>query len=202
MLWFRKKRQRETTSQRKLTDLPVGGLLDSNPDWVLVGGVSEHALQAAVKEHTSLTGCEQPVGHTVKVYRIDEDQLALIADPVITPYEALNLCVWLAGVGSDVQAAYAVAFLTSPESKLRYAFYPDLDNQQGDTLLGYDSDGNAVSAYAPEATLCTCSKTVLNIQEPAFPTGGEVRSFEVQLDHDPSFGNPNLTVTHPPNQAW
>ena len=202
MPWFRKKRQRETVSTKSIADLPTGGLNRSNPDWLLIGGISERQLQDAVQEHTSLFGCEQPVQHSFKVYRLDDEQLAVTADPAITPYEAMNLCVWLAGVGSEVNAAYAIAFITSMESDLRYAFYPDQENERGDTLLGYDSEGNAVSAYAPEATLCLRSSDVLKPQEPPFPEGEALLAFEVELDHDPSFGNLNLSVTHPPNQSW
>ena len=99
------------------------------------------------------------------------------------------------------QGEWAAGWLISPGAQPRYYLAPDPANPTGDTLVGVSSAGTTVSVYLPDCTLerATGSPAAGNLAvgsiaaEPAFPAVDQpITSFEVTLDGDTSFGNPQF----------
>jgi hypothetical protein len=166
-----------------------------NPSWILVEGSSPDAIRKAVVEHSELTGKVQPSGHQVTILPLGAGRWGITFDPPAPPYAFTNLIGWLDDPEMTQGARRAFGWLVAPSSGIRYFLAPQSPNQGGDTLVGVGADGSRVSVYLPECAVSRCADRLTAITEPALPaSGAPVVSFEVTLDADTAFGNPQFAV--------
>jgi len=200
MRFWKRKRGHAAAS---VFSLPMDGDLQmDNPDWVLVQGASLETVRQAVVENASITTPENPTCHMISLYQLPDSSVAILSSPAMPPLDAMNLCIWIAGVGSTISASCAIMWATSPTTGMRFALYPDNSNAAGDTLVGYNNNNESVSAYAPEGFLRLESNLFGRPSEPVLELGNPIDHFEVLLDSDSDFGNRNLECTHRSGQAW
>jgi hypothetical protein len=171
-----------------------GPMFPGNPDWILVVGAGEDEIEEAVRSHFSLSEPETPVTTTVSLAPLPGGRWALRFEPRLPPYAFTNLVNWLDD-GEVLSSDGAVGWLTAT-SGVRYLIQTDLDNPDGDTALALSDRGEPFDVYLPETTLRPRSARVRSVREPLVPERGEPkRRFEVVVEADPSFGNPDFVVS-------
>lgn len=168
----------------------------STPSWILVEGSDAETIQRASIEHAGLTVHELPQTHQVKVYGMSADRFAVMFDPPAPPYAFANLIGWLDDPQMCPGTRRAVGWLVAPGDGMRYFLTPHRANAGGDTLLGIAANGGSVSVFLPDCSVRRTTEEVEVIQEPVLPgeNADPVLTFEVTLDGDTSFGNPQFVV--------
>jgi hypothetical protein len=168
----------------------------NNPSWILVAGSTAGAIQKAVIAHSDLTEPVLPSTHRVSVFALDADRYGVIFEPPVPPYAFTNLIGWLDDPRMTRGAARAVGWLRAPGDGTRYQLVPERVNAGGDTLVGVSIDGEGVSVFLPDCSVQRHSGQIATIPEPALPPKGvkPVAVFEITVDSDSSFGNPEFVV--------
>ena len=167
-----------------------------NPSWILVEGSSPEAIQKAVITHSKIARPEQPGLHHVKVFKLDANQYGVMFDPPAPPYSFANLIGWLDDPKMNRGARRAVGWFVAPGDGTRFFLAQKPGGTGGDTLVGITSDGRSVSVFLPDCSVTLSTAKVVAIPEPELPTAGTgpVVEFDVVLDGDTSFGNPQFVV--------
>jgi hypothetical protein len=166
------------------------------PSWILVRGSTAPAIQKAVIEHSGLARHVLPTAHRVSVFQIDGDRYGVLFDPPIPPYAFTNLIGWLDDAKMTSGAVGAVGWLTAPGTRIRYFLAPEKANSGGDTLVGVGTDGTCVSVFLPDCGVSRTTKRTATVPEPDLPLQRmqPVAEFEITVDSDKSFGNPEFAV--------
>lgn len=167
-----------------------------NPSWIRVTGSSAAAIQQAILEYSQSAAHAAPTTVEAKILRLDSNHFAVVFEPSAPPYAFTNLINWLSDPNMTQGAEAAAGWLASPGSGRRYYLAPDEVHAGGDTLLGVDQEGRPVSVYLPDGAATYRAGPVPTEAEPALPTAGYEPDlvFEVALDADRSFGNPEFVV--------
>ncbi len=167
-----------------------------NPSWILVEGSNAATIKQAVVEHAGIAAHEQPQPHRVAVFELDAGRFAVTFDPPAPPYAFANLIGWLDDPRMCRGTRRAVGWLVAPGDGTRYFLAPQRANAGGDTLVGVTDDGGRVSVFLPDCSVSRSAARVEVVAEPELPGGDAepVITFEVTLDGDTSFGNPQFVV--------
>jgi hypothetical protein len=165
-----------------------------NPSWILVEGGDPEAIRRAVTEHSKIARPEEPQTHRVTVVELDRGRHGVAFDPPAPPYAFANLIGWLDDPRANAGARRAVGWLIAPVDGVRYFLTPERENAGGDTLLGVAEGGGAVSVFLPDCSVSPAAERVEVLPEPPLPATEPVVAFEVTLDGDTSFGNPQFAV--------
>ena len=167
-----------------------------NPSWILVEGSNADTIRRAVIEHSGITRPEESSRHSVKVFQLDASRFGVTFDPPAPPYAFTNLINWLDDPKMNRGARRAVGWLAAPGSGIRYFLTPQQLNTGGDTLVGVGSDGRHVSVFLPDCSVTPGAARVSTVAEPELLalSAEPVVTFEVTLDADISFGNPQFVV--------
>jgi hypothetical protein len=167
-----------------------------NPSWILVEGSSAGAIQKAVTEHAGLTKHVVPSTHRVLVYRLDGKGYGVLFEPPIPPYAFTNLIGWLDDPRMTPGAVRAVGWLIAPGDGTRYFLTSQRANAGGDTLVGVSDEGIGVSVFLPDCRVSHGSGRISPTPEPTLPLQGvpPVALFEITVDSDRSFGNPEFAA--------
>lgn len=158
----------------------------------MVEGCTPEAIQEAIIEHSGLIAPVEPSLHRVAILRIDPTRHALIFEPAIPPYAFTNLIGWLDDPQMTSGSSGASGWLVSPGSGIRYYLKPERSNAGGDTLVGVGENGDRVSVYLPDCSLKQREDEVANVPEPELAGLRRVVAFDVTVDGDTSFGNPQF----------
>jgi hypothetical protein len=120
------------------------------------------------------------------------------------PYAFANLIAWLNEPPAIEHVSDAVGWYSSRSSGVRYFLRPDDINTAGDTLVGVPPSGSAVSVYLPELNVCELTSQVAYVSDTDLVPRdvAAVLVFDVVLDVDESFGNPNFELTHEIDTRW
>ena len=169
---------------------------DEKPSWVLVEGSSPEAIQEAVIKHAAITRPVQPSRYSVSIIQIDATRYGVTFSPAIPPYAFTNLIGWLDDPRMTRGARRAVGWLVAPGSGRRYFLAPQRANAGGGTLVGVGDDGERVSVYLPDGGVKRTAERLPAVPEPEWPAQGTgaVAAFEVTVDSDGSFGNPQFAI--------
>lgn len=167
-----------------------------NPSWILVTGSNAAAIQQAILDHAQIAAPKIPNTYQAKILRLDADHCAVVFEPSAPPYAFTNLIGWLSDPNMTKDAESACGWLVSPGSGRRYYLAPDEANASGDTLVGVDQDGGPVSVYLPDGAANYRAGPVPTEAEPTLPGANfePELTFEVALEADRSFGNPDFVV--------
>lgn len=166
-----------------------------NPDWILVKGSNPEAIRAAVIAHSEVARHELPARFRVSVYALGDDRHAVAFDSPIPPYDLTNLINWLDDAKMCAGSGGAVGWLMSPASGVRYFLAPK-PGKAGDTLLGIGTDGKRVEVFLPDCSVSFARHKLTPTPEPAVALTELTPAvvFEVSLDANPDFGNPEFDV--------
>jgi hypothetical protein len=167
-----------------------------NPSWILVEGSDAAAIQRAVVEHSGIAKHVRPQTHRVTVFGLAPGRFAVTFDPPAPPYTFTNLVGWLDDPRMCRGSRRAVGWLVAPGDGMRYFLAPERVNAGGDTLVGVVAGGEGVSVFLPDCSVRHGPVRVEEVAEPELPDadGEPVIAFEVTLDGDTSFGNPQFVV--------
>jgi hypothetical protein len=171
-------------------------MIHANASWILVEGSNPTAIQHAILDHSQLEIPVEPQCHRVYIIEIDSTQYAVRFDPALPPIAFTSLIGWLGDSEFTKGVRQASGWLTAQGSGIRYFLLPERSNSAGDTLLGVARDGSSISVYLPDCSVRQCTPRVTFRPEPALPTHdfAPAASFEITVDNDSSFGNPQFTV--------
>jgi hypothetical protein len=169
---------------------------DIMTSWILVEGSDARTIQKAVVAHSGLARHVQPQAHRVAVFGLGSGRFAVTFDPPAPPYHFANLIGWLDDPRMCRGSRRAVGWLVSPGDGKRYFLAPERPNSGGDTLVGVADGGGRVSVFLPDCSLRRSTARVEVVPEPELPAAGAEPdiAFEVTLDGDTSFGNPQFVV--------
>jgi hypothetical protein len=167
-----------------------------SPSWLLVEGSDAATIQRAIIEHSGIAKHEQPQNHRVRVFELGAGRFAVTFDPPAPPYAFANLIGWLDDPRMCRGSRRAVGWLVAPGDGTRYFLAPERTNAGGDTLVGVAAGGGRVSVFLPDCSVSRSAARVEEVTEPELPDAKArpVISFEVTLDGDTSFGNPQFVV--------
>ncbi len=167
-----------------------------NPSWILVEGSDAATIQRAVVKHSGIAAHEQPQTHRVTVFGLGAGRFAVTFDPPAPPYAFANLIGWLDDPHMCRGARRAVGWLVAPGDGTRYFLAPQQANTGGDTLVGAAASGERVSVFLPDCSIRRRVARVEAVAEPELPAADAepLVTFEVTLDGDASFGNPQFMV--------
>lgn len=162
-------------------------------DWIFVRGGTPEGIQKAVVAHTGIAARKVSSVHRVTVHRFVGDGHAVRFDPPLPPYAFANLIGWLDDPRRNAGAAGAVGWFTSPGTGVRYYLAPKRAGRGGDTLVGASEAGEGVEVFLPTCRLRRSRNDAPPPPEPE-PTAGSdpVAEFEIEVDADRSFGNPDF----------
>jgi hypothetical protein len=165
------------------------------PSWILVEGSDAGTIQGAVVKHSEICAHERPQTHRVSIFELAGGRFGVTFAPPAPPYAFANLIGWLDGPQMCAGSRRAVGWLVAPGDGTRYFLTPERANAGGDTLLGIADGGERVSVFLPDCSVSRTTDRVGAEPEPELPTrAAQVADFEVTLDGDPSFGNPQFEV--------
>jgi len=165
---------------------------------------SPQSLAQAIVAYAELGRATVPQPCTVVIAHSISGFFALRFPEQVPAYSFVNLIGWLNSPPGIAEVSSAMGWYTSPATGIKYALYPDPANGWGDTLIGYNDQGRAVSVYLPDGSLCEISQHVKIYQEPILlPIELEEQGrVTVTFNADPSFGNFNFVVTHSKDHKW
>lgn len=171
-------------------------MIKENRDWILVRGGTPKAIQKAVVEHAGVCRHEVPSTHRAAVYAIDGGDHAVRFDPPLPPYAFVNLIGWLDDPKMNKKATGAVGWFASPKTGVRYCLAQKPGGTGGDTLVGVSEAGESVEVYLPSCKLRRSRSEVAPVPEPAvsFTELTPAAEFEIEVDADRSFGNPDFVM--------
>lgn len=174
------------------------------PDWINVRLGSPSEVQRAVESYSELSEHLECREVMAEITKIQDGTVGVTFSEHIPPYAFLNLMGWLNGPPDVEGVTSATGWYSSPSSGIRYAFWPDESNPQGDTLIGVSSEGERVSVYQPDLSFCRRSQPVDQPSEPTLEsTKDSIRmKFLVPVEVMENFGNPALEFTHVPDTPW
>jgi hypothetical protein len=167
-----------------------------NPSWILVEGSNPETIQKAVIAHAKICRPERPGLHRVKVFKQDGNRFGVMFDPPAPPYAFANLIGWLDDPKMNRGARRAIGWLVAPGDGTRFFLAQKPGGTGGDTLVGVASDGRSVSVFLPDCSVTLSKAKVVAIPEPELPAAdaGPVVEFEVVLDSNTAFGNPQFVI--------
>jgi hypothetical protein len=165
-----------------------------NPSWILVEGSNPETIRQAVIEYSGLLKHVKPSRHCVAIMQLSAGRYGVTFDPPAPPYAFTNLIGWLGYPKMTRGVRLAVGWLVAPGSGVRY-FLAQRGNAGGDTLVGVGADGVRVSVFRPSCEVSRSTEVVRDIPEPELAGAEPVASFEITVDGDASFGNPQFVVT-------
>jgi len=165
-----------------------------NPSWILVEGSSPETIQQAVIEHSQVTSPVVPRRHAVRILQLDSGKYGVTFDPPAPPYALTNLIGWLDDPAMNRGARRAASWLVAPGDGTRFFLAPQRQNSGGDTLMGVGSDGRRVVVYLPDCSVTAANQHIAAIPEPELLLANPLITFDVTLDADPSFGNPDFQM--------
>jgi hypothetical protein len=168
----------------------------TNLSWILVEGSDAATIQRAIAEHANIAAHVQPQPHQVAVFALGAGRFAVSFTPPAPPYAFTNLIGWLDDPRMCRGSRRAVGWLVAPSGGTRYFLAPQRANAGGDTLVGVSDSGRQVSVFLPDCSVTRSTARVDVVTEPEFPSEDAelVLTFEVTLDGDTSFGNPQFAV--------
>ena len=168
----------------------------NNPSWILIDGSNAATIKRSVVEHAGIAAHVQPQSHRVAVFELVADRFALTFDPPAPPYAFTNLMGWLDDPRMCRGVRRAVGWLVAPCDGTRYFLMPQRVNAGGETLVGVADDGGRVSVFLPDCSVRRAAARVEVAEEPELRgvNAEPVITFEVTLDGDTSFGNPQFVV--------
>jgi len=166
-------------------------------DWILVQDGTAERIKEAIFSHAEICGKESPRTHPVRIIPLAAGGHAVEIDGKPHAYEFANLLGWLDQPPDVEGVSGSTGWYTSRSTETRYVLKPDTGNPAGDTLLGVSQAGQSISVYLPELSVSRTSGGVAYLDEPdRVPREGETAmSFEVVLEADESFGNPDFEVS-------
>jgi hypothetical protein len=166
-----------------------------NRDWILLRGGTPEAIRKAVTRHAGLFAHKVPSKHRVLVYRLDGDEHAVRFDPSLPPYAFANLINWLDDPRMS-KGAGAVGWFASPGTGVRYSLAPKRAGKGGDTLVGVSDAGDQIEVFLPSGRLRRTRHDAAPAVEPevSFAELSPVAEFEIEVDADRSFGNPDFVT--------
>ncbi len=163
--------------------------------WILVEGSDANTIQHAVIEHSKIARPELPQTYRVSIHDIGDNRFAVMFDPPSPPYAFANLIGWLHDPRMCRGTKRAVGWLVAPGNGTRYFLMSD-GKVGGDTLVGISGAGRAISVFLPDCSATRTKTKVKEVPEPELPEFDSKTSvnFEVTLDADTAFGNPDFDV--------
>ncbi|NIB45120.1 hypothetical protein HBA55_36415 [Pseudomaricurvus alkylphenolicus] len=184
-----------SASNAQSTPLHTGHIL------VKLGGIEE--IKREVIDHSKITRHEKPVTINVHLWDTDDGIYVYFPDGTTT-YSFINLISWLNYPPGKEHIGYSKGWLNVSSERNSYFLVPDVENQRGDTLLGADVESRAIRVYLPEARISPASKKVQYERPPALlkKLDAPDLAFEINIDIDPSFGNPGFFITDPMDSNW
>jgi hypothetical protein len=165
-----------------------GPMRAENPDWILVESGGAEAIEEEIRSYFSLSEPDLPVTTAVSLTLLPDGRCAIRFEPALPPYAFTNLVNWLDRHG-------AVGWFTSRKSRARYLIRTDDENPRRDTALALSDRGKSFEIYLPETSVTPKAHPVTSVREPLLPESAEPsRRFEVIVEADPSFGNPDFST--------
>jgi len=169
-----------------------------------------HVKQGSIEEikneiikHSELTKHELPTKITVHLWNTTEGVYVYFPNGTTT-YNFINLISWLNYPPGKEHIGYSKGWVQVNEKRGTYFLLPDEENERGDTLIGTSNKSETIRIYLPEARISLASKKIpyeiplLVLQESATPD----LSFEIYIDINPDFGNPDFIITDKMDSSW
>lgn len=168
---------------------------------ILVRNGSLEDIQAAIVDYDSIARELQP--HTFRVeLHPQANGVAVILPDGFPAYDLANITGWLNAPPNQQNVYDAVSWIASPGDGTNYYLEPEEENIRGDTLVGASKAGQSIRIYQPECGISNVSHHFSYIEKPEIVVSQNPVKFEVVLDADTSFGNPNFLVNSPNNHTW
>ena len=173
-------------------------------DWIHVEKGTPQQIMNAILSHAAVTVPEKPRTFTISLSSLESGGHSVQFDAKVPPYAFANLISWLSAPPRIEDVSIAIGWYTSPSTNCRYFLRPDENNSMEDSLVGASKDGDSISVYLPDLSVCPISSRVIYVGDGDLLRENRnlVLSFEVTLDVDESFGNPKFQLTHEKDFRW
>lgn len=165
-------------------------------DLIFVENGNVDLIKQAILAHAGIVAPVQPRTFTATITRVSPGGFAITFDRKVPPYDFANLVGWLNEPPGIEQVSHCMGWYRSRSTDEKYCLLPDDLNVRGDTLVGVSENGLTISIYLPDLTI---KETHHHIKFREF-LGDRIAEmaveFEIELDVDESFGNPDFLVAH------